>query len=279
VIPGRDPLTLERLPFYYLIFKSTQSALEYQNNAARLHKLSGLHQPTSIFSAVPPPPGFLEDGEDLNKVLSQYYLKPTSLALNLNMVMQPYNPRLRDLIERGGYKPIVPSVNTAGKPIWKVLLAIEGWEPSKDDLHDTFFRHAYDTGLTWPFHNGVGAFYRLRDIIDFKSSDAFYAVSTANPRASTSSSSSSSSMSSNEEPPDALSELHLDPLEQSGSAKGGVSQIVMNKLYNRWLVEFEEENAARRFARLWNRRVLPSSKNATWKDTEEVRMVNAEFLW
>src|SRR6185312_5605542 len=32
IIPGRDPLSLERLPFYYLLFKTPESAYAYQNN-------------------------------------------------------------------------------------------------------------------------------------------------------------------------------------------------------------------------------------------------------
>lgn len=274
VIPGRDPLSLERLPFYYLLFKSPESALAYQNNAARLHKLSGLHQPSSIFSAIPPPKGFLEDGEDLNAVLSSYLLKPTSLQLNLNMVMQPYNPSLRALIDAGGYKPIVPHVDEKGTKVWKVLMHIEGWEPSREDLYYTLVRHAYDRGLTWPFYNNSShAIVKLRDLIDVKSK--LQPISSANPRAA--------NPSAHTLPDPTFEFLNLDPLEQNNtgamSGKGGVSQIVMNRLYNRWIIEFEEEHAARRFARMWHRRVLPSPKIASWKDTEEVRMVNAEFLW
>lgn len=270
IIPGRDPLTLERLPFYYLLFKSPESALAYQNNAARLHKLSALHQRSSIFSAIPPPVGFVEDGEDLNKAMSTYFLKPTSLNLSLHMVLQPYNPSLRGLIERGGYEPIVPSVGTNGQPIWKVLLHIEGWEPSRDDLYHTFKRHAYDRGFTWPFHDGSKGIHRLRDVINVNVK--LQAVSSANPRAVI-----RDNLSSSLDP--LLGSLALDPQEPSSrSAETNLKQIVMNRLYNRWIVEFEEELAARRFARMWHRRLLPAQK-VTWKDTEEPRMINAEYLW
>ncbi|KAF2281543.1 uncharacterized protein EI97DRAFT_463853 [Westerdykella ornata] len=269
IIPGRDPLTLERLPFYYLLFKSPESALAYQNNAARLHKLAGLHEPSSIHSAIPPPKGMLEDGEDLNKVLSTYFLKPTSLKLTLHMLLQPYNPSLRALIERGGYEPIVPSVGTKGQPIWKVLLHIEGWEPSRDDLYHTFKRHAYDRGLTWPFHNGSEGIHRLRDIINVNTK--IQAVSSANPRAA------NGDHWSSLDP--LLGSIKLDSQGPwSRSAETNLKQFVTNRLYNRWIVEFEEEIAARRFARMWHRRLLPAQK-ITWKDAEEPRMINAEFLW
>jgi hypothetical protein len=271
IIPGRDPLSLERLPFYYLVFKTPESALAYQANVSRLHKLSGLHQPSSIFSAIPPPRGFLEDGEDLNAVMSSYLLKPTTLKLNLNMVMQPYNPSLRALIEQGGYNPIVPNTDAKGHRIWKVMVHIEGWEPLREDLYHIFSRHAYDRGLSWPFHNETLGISKLRDLVDVK--QKFQAVSSHNPRAASHDPGDDSSDDLN------FNSLNVDPLEQSGGGKGTVSQVVMNRLYNRWIIEFDDEDAARRFARMWHRRILPASKLATWRDTEEPRMINAEFLW
>ncbi|KAF2654492.1 hypothetical protein K491DRAFT_600803 [Lophiostoma macrostomum CBS 122681] len=277
VIPGRDPLSLERLPFYYLLFKSAEAALAYQNNATRLHKLAGLHRPTSIFSAIPPPKGFLEDGEDLSTVLSSYLLQPTSLKLNLNMVMQPYNPTFRALLEAGGYKPIVPSTGSNGEKIWKVLLHIEGWEPNPLDLYYIFLRHAQDRGLAWPFHDGANSVRKLRDLADFKSR----LLATAAPRAANPSKYEARSNSDSQ----LDSDLNFgflnsnDAANEQDEGKPAVSQLVMNRLYNRWIVEFSEEGAAQRFARLWNRRVLPAPRFVTWRDTEEVRMVNAEFLW
>ncbi|KAF2745094.1 hypothetical protein M011DRAFT_447913 [Sporormia fimetaria CBS 119925] len=272
VIPGRDPLTLERLPFYFLVFKSPESALAYQRNAARLHKLTGLHQPSSIFSAIPPPAGFLEDGEDLQKVLSTYFLRPTSLPLDLRMLPQPYNPTLRDLFDRGGYTPIVPSVSSAGTPIYKVLLHIEGWEPLRDDLYTAFKQHAASNGLRWEFRNGVNGIERLRNVANLKTWSQ--AVSTLNPRAvnpervTAAALAASGTAAGREQGGDALDD----------SADRDLKQTIVNRLYNRWIVEFEDEGAARRFARMWHRRVLPAAK-VTWKDVEEPRMVNAEFLW
>ena len=67
--------------------------------------------------------------------------------------------------------------------------------------------------------------------------------------------------------------------DDTGASKTSMSQLIMNRLYNRWIVEFSDEDGARRFARIWNRRVLPLPKVASWRATEEARMVNAEFLW
>jgi hypothetical protein len=269
IIPGRDPLSLERLPFYYLLFKSTESALAYQANVARLHKLCSLRQASNIMSVMPVPKGLLEDGEDISAAMSSYLLKPSSLRLNLNMVMQPYNLALRTLLENGGYRPIVPSLAPNGKPLYKVLLQINGWEPTAEDLYKILYRHARQRGITWPFHTESSLSIRkLRDVIDLKT--RMLPISSASPRAK------------NSVTPDTIAEQ--DPtagflLPEPGQIEGNINQMVMARVYNRWIVEFDEEDGARRFSRLWNRRVLPRPRFVTWRDTEEDRMVNAEFLW
>jgi len=272
VIPGRDPITLERLPFYYLLFKSPQSAVSYQKNASRLHKLSQLHQPSSIMSPISPPKGFLEEGEDINLATSSYLLKPPGVPLNLNMVMQPYNASLRALIEQGGYRPIVPFTGDSGKPLYKVLMHIEGYEPSQKDLYQLLAQEGHTRGIQWPFHNEHAGIRRLRDISDLRA--RLLPVSSANPRAANA----DRHRSAEDDP--SLSFLKLSSEEGENAAQ--INQMVMNRVYNRWIVEFDDEEAAKRFARLWNRRVLPVSRNAkhvTWRDTEERRMCNTEYLW
>jgi hypothetical protein len=273
VIPGRDPLNLERLPFYYVLFKSAASALAYQKNASRLHKLSQLHQQSSIMSPIPPPKGFLEEGEDINLATSSYLLKPLGLALSLIHVMQPYNNSLRTLIKEGGYKPIVPSTGTNDKPIYKVLMHIEGYEPSPMDLYQLLAQEGWIVrGIQWPFHNEQAGIHRLRDITDLKAK--LLPVSSASPRAANVDRHRSTEVDTS------LSYLRA-PSEDGENARE-INQMLMNRVYNRWVIDFEDEEAARRFARLWNRKVLPvsrSAKHVTWRDTEEVRMCNTEFLW
>lgn len=283
VIPGRDPLSLERLPFYYLLFKTPESATAYQKNVSRLHKLTALHQPSSIFSAVPVPTGFIEDGEDISAITKSYLLKPTEHPLSLHMLMQPYHPALRKLIERGGYNPIMPDVDDKGNRIYKVLLHIEGWEPSHSDLYRTMRRDAYLRGTSLNLRNELStSIHRLRDIINLKTRSL--PISTTNPRAY-----------GHFEPSDQTltervkAKLEFEDPNVSAWMKGDdadenaqeVNQMVMNRVYNRWLIEFDDEDEARRFAVQWHRRVLPErvKTDRTWKDYEEVRMCNCEFLW
>ena len=275
IIPGRDPLSLERMPFYYLIFKNPEAALKYQSNASRLHQLSKLHGSSNSVFAIPPPPGLLENGEDLNAALSSYLLTPPSQDLQLNMVMQPYNPSLSRLIERGGYDLIVSGATSAKKQVHKVLLHIEGYEPSPYDIYQILMQDASMRGITWPFLHEHQSVYRLRDVMDMKT--RFRSVATANPRATR------TTKNSHDPYAEFLGHNSADePEDDNGQDAKAINQMIMNRVYNRWIIEFSEESAARRFARLWHRKVLPmqaSVKHRTWRDLEEVRMCNAEYLW
>lgn len=277
IIPGRDPLSLERLPFYYLLFKSPESAYAYQRNAGRLHKLAALHQPSNIFSAIPAPKGFLEDGEDIDAVTSSYLLRPTEHAFTLRTLVQPYHPALRALFERGGYNPIVSSKDDKMNRIHKVLMHIEGYEPSLSDLFKALRHDAYSRGIPFTLRNELSSsIHRLRDLINLKTHTL--PISTISPRAF-------EGHKSNEpkieyEDPSIAFFMRDEGGADEENAKV-MNQVVMNRVYNRWILEFDEEDEARRFAISWHRRVLPDfvMGQRTWKDYEEVRMCNTELLW
>ncbi|KAJ4309429.1 hypothetical protein N0V94_008936 [Neodidymelliopsis sp. IMI 364377] len=284
IIPGRDPLSLERLPFYYLLFRSPASALAYQKNASRLSKLSALHQPSSIQSAIPPPRGFLEDGEDLHTVSNSFVLHPTGHALDLRTVMQPYNHALRALIDQGGYTPIVSGEQGKDKTVHRVLVHINGYEPSHADLWMAFLRHAHAHGIIWPFVNShSSAVRRLRDMVNLRTVPKNQTTSTSNPRAASSSSSAAASAVAVYEDPHIAAFLGTSDASAEGPGENAaqMNQLVMNRLYNRWIVEFEDETAARRFAIMWHRVLLPERKEGVgrWREGEEERWVSAEYLW
>lgn len=277
IIPGRDPLSLARLPIYYLLFHSPASALAYQKNASRLSKLSALHATSGIHSAIMPPTGYLENGEDIHAVTSSFVLHPQGHQLDLRTVMQPYNRALRALIDAGGYAPIVANVDQNGKKIHRVLLHIDGYEPSHWDLWQIISRHAHARGILWPFRNEhAGALRRLRDCVNLRtnSKTKFQAVSMSNPRAA-------NTDRIDYDDPQISFFLGLSAEEDDERSSQEVNQVVMNRVYNRWIVEFDDEDAARRFAGLWHRVLLPDAKDkkGAWKDAEAERWVEAEYLW
>lgn len=285
VIPGRNPISLERLPFYYILFKSAESAYAYQNNVTRLHKLAALHQPSNIFSAIPAPRGFLEDGEDIDAITSSYLLRPTEHAPAIRTLMQPYHPGLRFLFTQGGYTPIMPDVDEKRNRIYKVLMHIEGYEPSFSDLFTMFRRDAASRGLPLPLRNeSITSLHRLRDLVNLKTH--VLPVSTANPRAYdnvragvTAGPVSTETRIDYDDPNIAYFMKNDEPGDHNNAKE--ISQVMMNQVYNRWILDFDDEDEARRFAIGWHRRALPelSKTERTWKDYEESRMCNAELLW
>jgi hypothetical protein len=278
VIPGRDPLSLERLPFYYLLFRSPESAHAYQKNAGRLHKLTALHQPSNIFSAIPPPKGFLEDGEDIEALTSSYVLRPTGHSFSLRTVMQPYHPALSALFKQGGYIPIVPNTDGKRNRIHKVLMHIEGYEPSLSDLFKILRKDAYNKGMSLTLRNeSASSIHRLRDLLNLKTN--LSPIATTNPRAYDQRGISGNTKLEFEDPNIA----HLMKSDASGEGENPqeINQIVMNRVYNRWILEFDDEDEAKRFVVAWHRRPLPNlgPGGLAWKEYEEMRICNCELLW
>jgi hypothetical protein len=238
VIPGRDPVSLARRPFYWLLFSTHDAAVAYQVNASRIHHLAARHTPRSVFSAVPPPPGVLENGEDLHALIQSYTLYPPSLKLPLNMVLQPYEPLLRAVVEQGGYRPIV---DDREEKLHKVLLWIEGQEPHPFTLYNSIQKDGAEKGLIWGIAGAQKGIKRLADLTDIQK----------------------------------FSRPSSEPDKQTE-----IRQEIIDRVYNRWIIEFETERMAKRFARAWHRRRLPiAGDKGDWKDDFKVRMCNTEVLW
>lgn len=131
VIPGRDKRTLDRENFYYILFASNAAAQAYQKSVAAHLYIAHQSTQTSMFSSIPPPPGHKIHGVDADEAKQAYGLLPTSQKLQLNIMVKPYGPQLREMFLMGGYHKIVKIPHKH-----KVLLHIEGvgqqlWEINK----------------------------------------------------------------------------------------------------------------------------------------------------
>src|SRR5438045_611006 len=78
VIPGRDPETLEPRGHYFVLFSTDAAARAYRDRVIRLHRISKTWTPTSITSPLPPPPGYLKDGEDIHALMQAFTIIPSS---------------------------------------------------------------------------------------------------------------------------------------------------------------------------------------------------------
>lgn len=67
----------------------------------RLHTLAMLRQKNQE-ARFPLPPGYLKEGEDLEKLIKGFSLIPGFVKLSLRMLSRPYSPRVERLIQEGG---------------------------------------------------------------------------------------------------------------------------------------------------------------------------------
>ncbi|TKA63660.1 hypothetical protein B0A49_10046, partial [Cryomyces minteri] len=152
IIPGRDPITLDRMNYYYLVFTSPISASAYQSHVTHLHGLAQRHTSTSLTSPIPPPPG-RHDDEDLHSLLQSYALIPPSQKIELRLLMKPLTPGVRSVVDLGGYRLLAEKTR---KPNQEVLVSFDGLQPTAFEIRDAFNKDGRDRGLLW-FGNEASA--------------------------------------------------------------------------------------------------------------------------
>ncbi|PNS15840.1 hypothetical protein CAC42_4292 [Sphaceloma murrayae] len=146
IIPAREMDRLERKGSYYLIFESTISAEEYRRRASRIAQLYDIYGPTSRVSDRPIPKNLILPGELAMQLVKTFTLLPPSQPLELELVRQPYDPALADLIQHGGYGKIV-------KRPWKapaeVILRAGLYHLSYGLLHSALRAAEHERNLPW----------------------------------------------------------------------------------------------------------------------------------
>ncbi|KAK5161558.1 hypothetical protein LTR04_004191 [Oleoguttula sp. CCFEE 6159] len=243
IIPGRDPVTLDRMNYYYLIFVSPISASAYQTHVTKLHNLAQRHTSTSLTSPIPPPPGrHDDDDEDLHSLLQSYALIPPSQTIELRMLMKPLTPGVQSVVGLGGYRLLADKTR---KPNQEVLLSFEGLQPTAFEIRDAFNKDGRDRGLLW-FGNEASAVTKVEA-----------------PKKPV-----------NEEEEEGSPEWGGDELVKVDQQRHNSNRL----LANRWVIEFKSDAEAKRFVRSWHRRPFPSRLyTAGTSDTPPT--INAELLW
>ena len=135
VIPGRDPVTLERRNFYYLLFSSALGAFSYQGHATRVHKIVASHTPSSILSPIMPPPGIMFNDLDANAAIQSFSLVAPNGTLDLRQLRPPLTPLMRAIVRNRGY----PFINARNDRMpFEARLTMEG-----PQLHESAIRHLF----------------------------------------------------------------------------------------------------------------------------------------
>lgn len=248
VVPGRDPVTLDRKNFYYLFFKSPLSAFVYQGRATRISRLAWSHAQKHA-----PLPAFV-DGENALDLINSYTLTPPSQQIVLRQLSHPPLPMVETLIERGGYPRLVDA-KAAGQHL--VMLRLEGPKMTSVQISNAIEMHERRRNLAWqgdePGLVPVQAF--VRDPRQ-QSTPVGRRVGEAKP----------------------------GPRERHAFRNQQVAEDDVlypapeTMLADRYLVTFEEEAQAHTFVRYWHRRSIMHTETTRLKQDAST-LINAEVLW
>ena len=250
VIPGRDPDTLTPLGNYFLLFASYSSAIAYRNEASRLHWLARKFTPTSLTSPIPPPPGYVVDGEDIHAALQSYTLLPPSQKLVLNVMYPPFSSSIQKILDQGGYTRLV-NRNVQSKNA--VRFRVDGLQLPLHVVQKTIERDGrYHRPLPWRLIQ-QGAISALDDgAMTFTSEEEEY-----------------------EEDEEEEEEEEDEVGKASDGRQNGVK---IRRGETRCIIMFEDSDEARRFVRAWNKRPFPLSSKTSFRG-RMMPLVDVELLW
>jgi hypothetical protein len=241
VIPVRDPISLEQLPAYFLLFSTQRAAVEYHRRAHKVHKLVCYHSAKSYKDIMGPPPGLMQDGEDLNSVIKSYALGNPSEPLTLKYFSPPFDDTLTALFKDGGYWPIVNDNGTT-----KVLLTVHGPSMlSQSVILQAIKNDGFDRGQPWAISplNPVSS---LRELMLKRPSMKLDSTKSV---------------------------VYSIPKEDQRNNYFDARTAM------KWLISFTDITDAKRFASTWNGRALYGGTFAGSDAIEVPSVVHASVLW
>jgi hypothetical protein len=239
VIPGRDPQTLEAQGHYFILFSSEASARAYMDKLIRLHRISKTYTRTSLASPLPPPPGYLKDGEDLHALMQSFTLIPSSRDhIDIRLIKKPFSPAMLRLISEGGYPAIVARQQKSEDV--GVLLSLDKGHVSIYDLRGALWRDGRQRNLQWSLVDGDEDIVRL---------EGGKTVS------------------------DEGDGVEPELLQDVDGKKKRRWQPP------RFILTFKDGQEARRFVRAWHHRPLHLREGPQNPEDEEPPIASAELLW
>lgn len=146
IIPGRDLATLAQLNFYYLLFANKISAFSYQGHATRIFRMAATQTPSSLWSPLAPPPGYMIDGIDAHAAIESFSLVPASQKLELRQLQPPLSPLMQSIVRNLGYAAFV---RRPDKMPFEVRLTMEGPQLTRGAIRHMLLSSADDRALGW----------------------------------------------------------------------------------------------------------------------------------
>lgn len=231
VIPGRDPRTLLPTGVYYILFSSITAARTYHDRVTRLHYLSRTYTPTGPLSSIAPPPGYLKDGEDIHKLMSEFTLIPPSQrSVHLKLLSRPSSQNIEKLIANGGHSALIR--RQAKCPNLVLINISDGSDygfVSEYEVRRWLVSDGKARGLAWGLIDGMDEIVRLDGRLEEDEEDD----------------------------------------ERDAVIEG------RQKIPNRFVLSFKEDQEARRFVREWHKRGVSFGR----RTGQDAMVIDAELLW
>jgi len=270
VVAGRDLATLEHANYYYLLFSSKLSAFTYQGQATRIFRMASSHTPSSMTSALPPPPGYMIDGMDAHAAIEAFALIPASQNLELRQLQPPLSPMMQSIVRHQGYASLV---NRKDKMPHEVRLTFDGPQLQTNTIRHILHASGRDRALAWSGGEEV-----IPKVTKWEPQANVSPLDHNSQRAR-------KVASANERTEEEQMQRDFDKLQ--GMTGGKVSAAVRNGGQLRrtpqsvYIVGFHTENAARSFIAFWHRRPMTWQGVDSGKDEEEdlPPVANVEMLW
>lgn len=138
IIPGRDARSLERLPYWILVFRSAPQAASYQSRLRKYHMNAVRNLPVNPMQAaliwhrrLTPYAGYIDpaSGKDVWAQLHEYCLLQPSQSFNVVALVPPFPPSILLAIERD---EVWNGCREARS--WTVLIRLDGGNFDIDDM-------------------------------------------------------------------------------------------------------------------------------------------------
>jgi hypothetical protein len=145
-MPVRDPGTLLHQGEYYLLFGSIRAADEYIAHARQIQAVAAKHIPQSEFSAIAPPPGYEEDGVDIDSVVHAYTVALPTRPVNMTILAPPYSGFVKMLAK---YNGVPPYQTRSGRTPFEVRFTMEGPQLTVNALRHVILEDGIERGQPW----------------------------------------------------------------------------------------------------------------------------------
>lgn len=239
VIPARDRNTFEKLGSYFVLCSNDAAARAYRD---RMNALQELAKSKKIRdeSGLPIPKGYLQEGEDPDKLLQGFSLAPAHGAISMKLLQKPYRPPVLRMLKEGGPAARLTKEGKAGE---MVIFSLDIGQITEYDLREALREDGRRRNLHWKFgREEAGHIFKLD--YDYQGDDL-------------------------EEPGEGT----------AGSVEAyRARKKAEYRRPSRYVISFADRNEARRFQRDWHRRPLPVKRQHNPGD-EPIPIVNAEILW